>query len=250
MLDIGYRSILKMAIPLMGSSFIQSVVMITDSSFLSRYNTIAFDAAGNGGMIYITMFVVLMGLSDSTQIIMARRIGEKKEEMLPSIFGTALLSNLIITLLLFTFIQYSIPDWITWFTENQEIAASEIVFVQTRSFGLFFALISLGINAYFLATGKTYIVLISATITAISNIGLDYALIFGELGAPELGLKGAAIASTTADGVGMLFLTFVLLFNKMSRQHRLISGINIRVKSFFNIFKVLLYCLFFLICIS
>ena len=54
--------------------------MITDSSFLSRYSTAAFDAAGNGGMIYVTLFVALMGMSDGSQILMARRIGEKKEK--------------------------------------------------------------------------------------------------------------------------------------------------------------------------
>ena len=54
MLDLRYRTILSVAIPLMASSFIQSVVMITDSSFLSRYGIVAFDAAGNGGLIFVT----------------------------------------------------------------------------------------------------------------------------------------------------------------------------------------------------
>ena len=81
MLDLRYRTILSVAIPLMASSFIQSIVMITDSAYLSRFDTTAFVASGNGGLIYITMFVVLMGIADGTQILMARRIGEKKENL-------------------------------------------------------------------------------------------------------------------------------------------------------------------------
>ena len=64
--------------PLMVSGFIQSIVLLTDSAFLSRYSTLAFDAVGNAGLLFITCFMILVGLGDGTQIILARRIGEKK----------------------------------------------------------------------------------------------------------------------------------------------------------------------------
>ena len=57
MLDYNYRTILSVAIPLMGSTFIQSIVLLTDSSFLSRFGTEEFDAAGNAGLIYISFFM-------------------------------------------------------------------------------------------------------------------------------------------------------------------------------------------------
>ena len=101
MLQLSYRAILRMAVPLMASSFIQSVVMITDSSFLSRYSTTAFDAAGNGGMIYITLYVVLMGMSDGSQILMARRVGEQKQDELPRIFGSTLMMNFFLASILY-----------------------------------------------------------------------------------------------------------------------------------------------------
>ena len=63
--------------PLMVSGFIQSIVLLTDSAFLSRYSTLAFDAVGNAGLLFITCFMILVGLGDGTQIILARRIGEK-----------------------------------------------------------------------------------------------------------------------------------------------------------------------------
>ena len=77
--------------PLMVSGFIQSIVLLTDSAFLSRYSTLAFDAVGNAGLLFITCFMILVGLGDGTQIILARRIGEKKTEQLPYVFTTALL---------------------------------------------------------------------------------------------------------------------------------------------------------------
>ena len=62
MLDLKYKTILSVALPLMVSSFIQSIVLLTDTAFLSRYSTVAFDAAGNGGLIYVTMFMALAGM--------------------------------------------------------------------------------------------------------------------------------------------------------------------------------------------
>jgi hypothetical protein len=84
MLDLKYSSILKVAIPLMVSSFIQSIVLLTDAAFLSRYSNDAFDASGNAGLIYVTLFIGLAGFSDGVQILIARRIGQKKEDKISS----------------------------------------------------------------------------------------------------------------------------------------------------------------------
>jgi Na+-driven multidrug efflux pump len=99
-------------------------------------------------------------------------------------------------------------------------------------------MISLAINAYFMATGKTGVVLISAAVTACSNVFLDYSLIFGNFGFPELGLEGAAIASTVSDGVGMLFLFGTLVFHKEQKKHQLIKSLGIELVPFREVLKV------------
>ena len=72
MLDLRYKTILGVALPLMTSSFIQAIVLITDSSFISRYDptSLAFDAVGNGGLLYITVFMALApaGLATEARI--------------------------------------------------------------------------------------------------------------------------------------------------------------------------------------
>lgn len=238
MLDLRYKTILSVAIPLMASSFIQSIVMITDSAFLSRYSTIAFDAAGNGGLIYITLFVALMGMSDGSQILMARRIGEKKEHLLAQIFGTTLLTNGIIVLLLLAGIQLYLPELIRSFTYHKEIAEAEILFVRIRSFGLLFSMITLAANAYFMAMGKTYVILVSAIVIALTNILLDYGMIFGNLGMPALGVSGAAYASMIADGAGMLFLVIALILSKDRKRHQLFKSLRYNATSFRSLFKI------------
>ena len=238
MLDLRYKTILTVALPLMVSSFIQAVVLLTDTAFLSRYSTLSFDAAGNAGLIYVTMFMALIGMGDGAQILIARRIGQKNIDAIGRIFGTSIIVHLLLAGILFIFLQLAIPTMLQSYSKYQDLALAQIDFISIRSFALFFAMISLPIQAFFFATGKTWIVLISALITASSNIILDYVLIFGKIGLPEMGLEGAALASTLADGLGMLFLIVFLIFSKMRKDYALFSHFSFNFASFKELIKI------------
>jgi putative MATE family efflux protein len=227
-----------MAIPLMVSSFIQSVVLITDSSFISRYSTDAFDAVGNGGLIYITFFMALVGMSDGAQIIIARRIGQKNTDAIGRVFGTSVFSHFFLAIALFLFLQFIMPNLLNSYSKHADISLLQGEYIRIRSYALFFAMISLAINAFFLANGKTWVVLISALITATSNVILDYLMIFGKGGFPEMGLQGAAWASTLADFSGMLFLVIFLIFSKERKQYQLFSHFSFNLASMKELFKI------------
>ena len=238
MLELRYKTILGVALPMMVSGFIQSIVLITDAAFISRYSTEAFDAVGNGGLIFVTMYMCLLGLGDGSQIIIARRIGEKRPEEIGRVFGSSVLINFCLASLLFCFLYFVMPSAIIGYSKNQGIAGMQGDYIQFRSFALFFLMITIAIQAFFLAKGKTVVVLIAAIITALSNVFLDYVLIFGEMGFPEMGLKGAALASTIADGLGMLFLVVYLYFSDEKHKYDLFSFFSYNWNSIKELLKV------------
>jgi MATE family multidrug resistance protein len=238
MLDYRYKTILSVALPVMGASFIQSIVMITDASFLSRYSTVAFDASGNAGLIYITLFVALMGIGDGSQIVFARRIGQKKFNELGSILGTTVWTNLLLASLLFILIQLFMSDALLSYSKHQDIAIAQGKFIEIRSFGLFFAVFTLSANAYLFASGQTSKVLIASIVTALSNVVLDYGLIFGNLGFSEMGLEGAAWASTIADALGMICILFLLIASKKNREIGLLTNLGFKFKSMQTLFRI------------
>ena len=221
--------------PLMVSGFIQSVVLLTDSAFLSRYSTFAFDAVGNAGLLFITCFMILVGFGDGTQIILARRIGEKKTEQLAHVFTTALLIQSMITIVLFTILFFIAPNWLVSISEQQDIASLQGDFLSIRSFAFFPSCIFLIVQAYFLAKGKTWPVLFSAILTALSNVLLDYSLIFGNFGLPEMGVKGAALASTCSDLIGMTSMGILFV---LDREFRLFKLKTFSILSAKNILKI------------
>ncbi len=238
MLDLKYSTILKVAFPLMVSSFIQAVVFLTDAAFLSRYDTISFDASGNAGLIYVTVFLALSGMADGSQIIIARRIGQDKLSAIGRVFGTSIITHILIALLLFGFIQVIMPNLLLSYSKHQDLAKAQISFISYRSYALFFAMISLSIQAFLFATGKTSIVLISAIITAFSNVILDYFMIFGVSIFPEMGLEGAALASTIADGLGMFFLVGYISFSKLNKEYGLFNHFSFNLLSFKELIKI------------
>jgi len=238
MLDLRYKTILGVALPLMVSSFIQSIVLLTNAGFLSRYDTLAFDASGNAGLIYITVFAALMGMSDGSQILIARRIGQDKSHAVGRIFGTSVFTMFLFGIIMFCLIFFLMPILLPMYSKHNDLAQAQISFLSIRSFAIFFGVITLSIQAFFYAIGKTWVVLISALIVALSNILMDYLFIFGWNFIPEMGLKGAAIASTCAEGLGMLFLLLFLIFSKEVKKYGLFSHFAFQFKSFVELLKV------------
>jgi MATE family multidrug resistance protein len=238
MLSFNYKSILGMALPMMVSGFIQSIVLITDASFISRYSTEAFDAVGNAGLLYVTIYMCLVGMGDGAQIIIARRIGEERISAIGRVFGTSFLTNFILAVSFFGILHWFLPSAILGYSKHQDIALLQGDFLRIRSFALFFAMITITVQAFLLAKGKSMIVLYAALITAISNIFLANALIFGNFGLPEMGIKGAAFANTIADALGMLFLVVYLIFSTERREYQLFSHFKFDLSSMKELLKV------------
>jgi len=215
MLDIRYSSILRVALPLMLSGFIQSVISITDAAFLGHYSTFAYDAAGSAGLWYITLHMVFVGLSDGSQILMAQRIGEKNPTGVASAFQSNFVLLFSAAILLTLFVQLFMNQSLHYMVSNDELAKAELSFLEIRSYSFWASTIGLTVQAIYFATGKTTLILVSALIVASTNILLDYLLIFGIGPFPEMGLEGAAVASTIAEISGMLFLLSTLLGGKL-----------------------------------
>lgn len=238
MLDLRYRTILAVAVPLMVSSFIQSIVLLTDAAFLSRFSTLAFDANGNAGLLYVTAFICLVGMSEGSQILIARRIGENKIDRVGRIFGTSISTLLLLASILFVIIYFVVPQLLPMYSRSQELAEAQNSFLSIRSFALLLGIVTLSIQAFFFAIGKTWVMLISAGIIAFSNILMDYLLIFGIGPFPRMGLEGAALASTLAELLGMIFLTFFLIFSKERKQYQLFAHFSFSWKSFKELLKI------------
>ena len=109
MLELSYRKILAVAVPLMFGTFVQSVVMLTDTAFVSELGTIQFNAVNNAGLIYFSLFMFSKGLADGSQILIARKYGEENLSGISSIIIHTQFLQIVLCAILFTiffFFQY------------------------------------------------------------------------------------------------------------------------------------------------
>ena len=144
----------------------------------------------------------------------------------------------IVALLLFVLLYFLMPEWIISYSKNETIAIYQGQYIKIRSFALFTSVLTLAIQAFYMAIGKTWVVLIASLVIALSNIVLDYALIFGNFSFPEMGLEGAAWASTIADGLGTLFLVLFTLFTSYKSEYQLFKRLKVSWLSFKELLNI------------
>lgn len=218
MLELSYKSILRVALPLMLGTFVQSIISITDGAFVSELGNTAFNAVGNGSMIYMAMFMLCRGIADGTQITIAKKYGEQKNQEIGQVLFNAQFIQIFITSIIFILLFIFVDAVVGSIAKSADIGNAMIEFLKYRSWGIFFAGLEVTMIAYFIGLGKTRIIIASTLLLAFSNIFLDYVLIFGKLGFPELGMRGAAIASSISEGVSFAFLLIYALNKKDLRE--------------------------------
>ncbi len=99
-------------------------------------------------------------------------------------------------------------------------------FLDWRIYGFFFSFVNVMFRALYIGITRTKVLTINAVVMALTNVVLDYALIFGKFGLPEMGIKGAAIASVLAEASSILFFviyTYVTIDLKKYGLNRLRS---------------------------
>jgi MATE family multidrug resistance protein len=205
----GYREVLVVAIPLILSTATWSVQHFVDRMFLSWYSAEAIAAAMPAGMLNFTMVSVFMGTAGYATTFVAQYHGAQQFHRI----GPALWQGVYISLLGGLLILCAIPFAGPIFNlvgHSPLVQQNEVVYFEILCLGGGVYAASYALSGFFSGRGKTWPVLWVNAATTVVNLILDYALIFGHWGFPELGIRGAGIATVVA-GVFSVLVFFCLL---------------------------------------
>ncbi len=200
-----YKHIWKVAYPIIIGLVAQNLMVVIDTAFLGRLGEVTLGASAIGGIFYLSLVMLGAGFSVGTQIMIGRRNGERKYRNIGRIFDHAIYFLLLLALLVFVLLTYLAPSFLSWFLSSDAVSEESLVFLKYRRFGIFFGFLNLGFHAFYVGITRTMLLSVSTTIMAAVNIVLDYALIFGHFGLPEMGIAGAAIATNIAELVTFIF---------------------------------------------
>ncbi|MFK7757352.1 MAG: MATE family efflux transporter [Flavobacteriales bacterium] len=229
-IDISAKAILKVAVPIGLGSFVQFFVLFFDNLFIRQLNNDdAFNAANESGLFYIVGVMIGVGLSAGTQILIARRIGEKNISDIGRILTQGVNLAIVSSVVLYSLYFFLVDPLLTKVFVNQDLKNIMVEFLNIRSIGYFFLFPLIVINGFFSGIAQTKMLFYVALITGIGNIILDYLLIFGNFGFPELGVIGAAWASSMAEGMALLYSVLYIINKKFH--------ITYHIKEHFRLFK-------------
>jgi putative MATE family efflux protein len=218
---VTYRQIWLIAYPIIIGSVAQNLINITDTAFLGRVGQAALGAGAIGGIFYLVSVMLTWGLGIGTQIIIARRNGEKSFAEIGRTFQHGFYFQMPLALSLFSLMQFFSADILKYIIQSEDVYALTREYLQFRSFGIFFAGVNMLFRGFYIGITRTKVITYTTTIMAMVNAFLDYCLIFGKFGLPEMGIGGAALASVIAEFSATIFFTFYTLFRLDGQSYNL-----------------------------
>ncbi len=212
--------ILSMSLPAMFSMLIQALYNIVDSVFLGNYgeNSDALTAVSLVYPLQLLLIAFIVGTAVGVNSLIARRLGEQKTKEAEQVASTGILLA-VATWIVFAVIGifFSRP-FITFMagSENQDIINYGVDYISVVLIFSLGAFIQVMIEKSIQATGNMIFPMASHLIGAIGNIILDPIFIFGLGPVPEMGAKGAAIATVLGQWLAMLFLVISVFVKKFA----------------------------------
>jgi putative MATE family efflux protein len=235
---ITYSRIWNVAYPIILGSIAQNLINFTDTAFLGRVGEIALGAGALGGLFYLAIMMLGMGFGTGAQIIIARRYGEGELKKVGPIVDHSIIFLVLLALCTFSVLQYGMDAFLKLTVQSKAVFEATVDYLNVRSYGVFFAFLNMVFRAFYVGLAKTKVITYTTFVMAAVNIVLDYMLIFGNWGAPEMGIEGAAMASVIAEAVALIYFFVYTRFAFRIGDYNLFRFVNISIKQMLAILRI------------
>ena len=206
------RALLLLSIPVVLEMSMEALFAICDAYFVARLGNEEYLATI--GLTETSLFVVMslaLGVSMAATAMVARRIGEGKEEAAADAAFQAILIAIGFSLIIGLGGFFFTPDLLRLLGGSEELVAQGTPYARIMITFNVVLMLLFAINAIFRGAGDAAIAMRTLILANGLNIILDPCLIFGLGPFPELGFKGAAIATCTGRGIGVLYQIYHLV---------------------------------------
>lgn len=222
------RAILLLAIPMVLEMLTQSVFAVVDIFFVSRLGAAAVAGVGLTESLLAIVYTVAVGLSIGVTATVARRSGEGDQEAAAGAAGQAILLGMGLSVILGVIGVVYAGDLLTLMGADAEILAAGTPYAAVMLGANGVILLLFLINAAFRGAGDAAVAMRVLWLANGLNIVLDPLLIFGVGPFPELGVKGAAVATVIGRGAGVAF-QLVVLFRLSDRLRLELRHFRVRL---------------------
>ncbi|MDX1482675.1 MAG: MATE family efflux transporter [Woeseiaceae bacterium] len=208
------RALGLLAIPMMLEMSMEAIFAVVDIAFVSRLGTAAVAAVGITEALVTVLYAVAIGLGMGATAMVSRRIGAGNADEAALVTGQALWIGAILSILIGTWGAANATKLLTLMGAEAEVIATGSGFTTVLLGGSGSILFLFLVTAAFRGAGDATIALRALVVANGINIVLDPCLIFGLGPFPELGVTGAAVATTIGRSIGVAYLGFFLFTDR------------------------------------
>ena len=236
--QISNKEIWSIALPIMLGNMAQTIINFTDTAFLGHVGVIALGASMLAGLFYLLFTTVAAGFAIGIQIIVARRFGEKNYGRIGVIFEHGSLFILLLGLILFSVLYFCSDQLLLLLIDSPNLYDASVEYIRYRQFGILFVCFNYLYRALYVGISNTKVITYSTLIMAAVNILLDYCLIFGNFGFPQMGIGGAALASLCAEISAFIFFTTYSYITLRKREFGIFKAYRLESELMGRILKI------------
>ena len=199
----------KVSIPIMISMLIQALYNVVDSIFVAKFDPNALTAVSLANPMQMLMISLAIGMAVGVNSLISRRLGQRQAAAARQAAWNGFVIQLCSILLFVLIGLFYARHFIASFSENpviQDLGEKYLRICCCGSMGIFMSML---IERMLQSTGGTIFSMVTQLCGAVTNLILDPILIFGYLGAPRMGIEGAALATVIGQWCSMI-VGFVL----------------------------------------
>lgn len=214
------KKLFLIALPITIQSLISTSVNMVDTFMIGKLGEYQIASLGVANQIFFMFNLLIMGLNSGANVLISQYYGfiksttgaivEEYKNKIKELIGYSLSLGLITSLLFIVALFLAKDHVIRVFNDNPFVIKYGLDYLYIVIFSYIFTAISQCYGISYRSIEKSYIPMITSFIAVIANIILNYILIFGKLGAPELGVKGAAIATLIARIIEVVIILIIV----------------------------------------
>ncbi len=216
----GVRELLILAIPMIISTACDGVMTFTDRLFLARVGSAQMYASLGGSVALQVLMFFFAGLVGYSTALVAQFFGAGDKQKATKAAFQAILISLAAWPVILLLAPFADDIFVMMGIPAQQLDY-QVDYFNVLAVGSLFLLMRHTLGCYFTGIGQTKVVMMATLAAMLVNVALDYILIFGKMGLPPMGVRGAAIATVA----GAFSATLILLVVYLGKNNRLEFGV-------------------------
>ena len=221
--NANYREVLNVCLPLVLSMSATTVMEFTDRVFLANYSIEAISAAAPAGVTAFLFMAFFGGIGGYSGVFIAQYFGSGSNNRIGAVLWQGIYFSLFSGLICWLIAEFATGPIFGFAGHEESVRILEEIYFSILCKGAVLHIAAYTLATFFTGRGITRPVMIFTLVSVVINIPLNYALIFGRWGLPEMGITGAALATVAAWGINVILLT-ALIFNRRNSRFGVFSA--------------------------